>query len=246
MADIPGNSEMIILNVGETNKPYRTTRETLEKSSKFREDILQEGITEYFLDRDHELFAFIIRYLRHGTIQFPEGFIQSKALKKEAEYFNLENLSKALDNGAGTKQVIKVIVQPEEQIVGYQPDRPIYDVTPIGWTWHDLEKIMPPVTDATIQTASIKLSKYNRFIFSFRGDGYVSKAPSVKEYISLIIVNMPAGGLKIRVLTPTEKNTILDMLMAKHYFQCIESSTYYDTTGYVEESILCRIKPIEA
>jgi hypothetical protein len=94
--------EMISLNVG--GIIYVTTKSTLMKypgtmlSRMFSGDhcITKDEGGNYFLDRDGNLFSYILNYLRTG--QFPElSRKELLELREEAEYYAISPLVKALD-----------------------------------------------------------------------------------------------------------------------------------------------------
>lgn len=52
---------------------------------------------EIFIDRDGPVFEKVVNYLRHGRIYNDEEGGGLKALKAEAEYFQLDELSQKID-----------------------------------------------------------------------------------------------------------------------------------------------------
>lgn len=110
------SNQIIQLNVGgisfstmketllrEPNSFFETlfVPEKLEKVSKFA-ILLANG--SYFIDRDGYLFTFILDYLRNGRLIVPQNFDNLIRLRDEAEFYQLYNLKKYLDNYAVKKK----------------------------------------------------------------------------------------------------------------------------------------------
>lgn len=97
-------SKIVDLNVGGVS--YTTTLETLTKESNshlcvlFTDEhfLLQKDSTgKYFLDRDGNLFRYILDYLRDQRVILPDGSKERERLKQEANYYGLPNLERAID-----------------------------------------------------------------------------------------------------------------------------------------------------
>ncbi|KAI4498706.1 hypothetical protein M0802_006173 [Mischocyttarus mexicanus] len=113
MVDQQEETQKIVdLNVGGVT--YTTTLETLTKDSTCRLGILftenfpiqKDSTGKYFLDRDGNLFRYILDYLRDERVVLPEGLKECERLKKEAVYYGLDDLVRIIDekseDGAGS------------------------------------------------------------------------------------------------------------------------------------------------
>nr|XP_046185228.1 BTB/POZ domain-containing protein KCTD12.1 [Oncorhynchus gorbuscha] len=97
-------SEIIELNVG--GQVYVTRHITLVAvpdsllwtmfSKKAPNDLARDGKGRYFLDRDGFLFRYILDYLRDLNLVLPDYFPEKSRLQREAEFFQLRDLSKRL------------------------------------------------------------------------------------------------------------------------------------------------------
>ncbi|KAK2579591.1 hypothetical protein KPH14_010886 [Odynerus spinipes] len=104
MVDQQDTSKVVDLNVG--GVCYTTTLATLTRESNSRLGVLftdgefplqQDSTGRYFLDRDGNLFRYILDYLRDQSIVLPEGFKERERLKQEANYYGLPDLEHAID-----------------------------------------------------------------------------------------------------------------------------------------------------
>ncbi len=68
------------------------TRETLCKYPTV------DKIGAYFIDRDGSLFGYILNFLRSSRLLVPEGFAQLEQLSVEAEFFQIEPLTDAVNS----------------------------------------------------------------------------------------------------------------------------------------------------
>ena len=101
-------SEIVQLNIGGTG--YTTTMKTLsrEPDSFFPQLFAKEGLERYshvaskmadgsiFVDRDGELFVYILDYLRSGKLILPDNFKETARLREEVVFYQLEGLSQLL------------------------------------------------------------------------------------------------------------------------------------------------------
>ncbi|XP_023676596.1 BTB/POZ domain-containing protein KCTD12-like [Paramormyrops kingsleyae] len=97
-------SEIIELNVG--GQVYVTRHRTLIAvpdsllwtmfSQKAPQDLPRDSKGRYFLDRDGFLFRYILDYLRDLTLVLPDYFPEKCRLQREADFFQLRELSKLL------------------------------------------------------------------------------------------------------------------------------------------------------
>lgn len=98
------NADLVKLNVG--GNFYMTSVATLtrEPNSFFSDLFGSEGLElhkkvarrfrngVYFIDRDGELFAYVLDYLRTGKLLLPECFRELARLREEVEFYRLEPL----------------------------------------------------------------------------------------------------------------------------------------------------------
>lgn len=87
---------IIELNVG--GRKFTTTRDTLCKdadsmlAAMFSGDFMpahQDSKGRVFLDRNGDMFAVILSYLRGEPLQVPDGVVQQRALVAEAHFFQV-------------------------------------------------------------------------------------------------------------------------------------------------------------
>ncbi len=101
-------SEKIIeLNVGGIN--YTTTNKTLlsESNTYFTNrynyscnsfDFTKDAEGRLFIDRDGNLFQFILNFLRDKKVILPNNFADTPRLRNEAEFYKLTEMVKHLEN----------------------------------------------------------------------------------------------------------------------------------------------------
>ncbi|XP_077446144.1 BTB/POZ domain-containing protein KCTD12-like [Stigmatopora argus] len=121
MADTESRSstfpDIVELNVG--GQVYVTRLETLTAvpdsllwakfSQSSPEDLPKDGKGRFFFDRDGFLFRYILDYLRDSELFLPEFFKERRRLQKEADFFQLPQLSRRLatpseDHGSPTEE----------------------------------------------------------------------------------------------------------------------------------------------
>ncbi|KAL9950662.1 hypothetical protein ACROYT_G043195 [Oculina patagonica] len=94
----------IKLNVG--GKIYKTTLDTLRKDPDSMLCAMFSGRFElkadeedgaYFIDRDAELFRYILNYLRNGELLCPEDGITRKQLLAEAKFYQVQGIIDQLE-----------------------------------------------------------------------------------------------------------------------------------------------------
>ncbi|CAH1232508.1 KCTD4 [Branchiostoma lanceolatum] len=101
--------DIVALNVG--GHFYTTTRSTLTKydsrlSAMFGHsqsgynvtsvDILRDERGRYFIDRDGMVFRHVLNFLRLGELVLPEGFKELCLLEKEATFYQIRDLIRAV------------------------------------------------------------------------------------------------------------------------------------------------------
>ena len=97
-------ADTVRLNVGGTS--FMTNRATLCKypasmlGAMFRGDIpaAVDETGAYFIDRDGSLFGYILNFLRSSQLKVPEGFAHLEQLAVEAEFFQREPLTVAVNS----------------------------------------------------------------------------------------------------------------------------------------------------
>ncbi len=103
-------ADTLKLNVGGTC--FMTTRATLCKyptsmlGAMFRGDIpaAVDETGAYFIDRDGSLFGYVLNFLRSSRLTVPEGFAHLEQLAVEADFFQIEPLTAAVNSLLQQKQ----------------------------------------------------------------------------------------------------------------------------------------------
>ncbi|XP_034935069.1 BTB/POZ domain-containing protein KCTD12 [Chelonus insularis] len=93
---------VVELNVGGVF--YTTSLSTLTKDNDSQLSAIFTGKSpvekdakgKYFLDRDGVLFRYVLDFLRNDTLTLPEGFRERERLRREAVYYKLPGLEKAI------------------------------------------------------------------------------------------------------------------------------------------------------
>lgn len=107
MPDQEEGSSVVELNVGGIF--YTTALATLTKhpdshlASIFQEkvpNLEKDAKGKYFLDRDGVLFRYILDFLRDEDLVLPEGFKERERLRREASFYRLSGLEKAIEEQA--------------------------------------------------------------------------------------------------------------------------------------------------
>lgn len=106
MSSNDDNMSLVELNVG--GVIYTTTARTLNSSdetSNLKSLITnspRDSANRQFIDRDGNLFRFVLDYLRTRTLVLPENFAERQRLRAEAEYFQLTGLVKLIGGDASS------------------------------------------------------------------------------------------------------------------------------------------------
>ncbi|PIK46624.1 putative potassium channel regulatory protein [Apostichopus japonicus] len=125
------NEKVISLQIGESR--FQVSPATFNKLKPGVFTVI-EGDT-YYVDRDGDIFKYILRYLRSDIVSFPNDFNDGELLLKEAEFYGLSDLMKHLQNGAGKPErvTLKIMILEDENIV---PDIDIllsWTTFPVDW-----------------------------------------------------------------------------------------------------------------
>ena len=98
----------VALNV--SGNIFVTTKQTLSReSSSILRDIEKQGFlrdskNRIFLDRDGDLFEYILKYLETGALYLPETFNELNYLRDEAKYYKPTKLSALIDKHISNKK----------------------------------------------------------------------------------------------------------------------------------------------
>lgn len=107
----------ISLNVG--GKCYMTSKYTL---TKFQDSVLCKMLTDgdqsirrddggrFIIDRDGQLFRYVLNYLRDGMLSLPKDFTELKQLSEEARFYGIRPLIEELANQLEDEEDINFIV----------------------------------------------------------------------------------------------------------------------------------------
>ena len=97
------SQDIIRLNVG--GVPYTTTKATLSRypnsmigamfNGSMPTTVDDEG--RYFIDRDGNMFAHVLNFLRSSQLALPDGFKHHDQLAVEADFYQVEPLIQALN-----------------------------------------------------------------------------------------------------------------------------------------------------
>ncbi|XP_033095908.1 BTB/POZ domain-containing protein KCTD16-like [Anneissia japonica] len=119
MSSLPSISQALAeLNVG--GREFTTTLSTLRKHSgsviaeMFADPtiLVKDNRGKYFIDRDGDLFRYILDYLRDGRIILPSNYENVNRLIAEAEYFRLPQLVALLSEDAD-----RMVIRPSPSAV---------------------------------------------------------------------------------------------------------------------------------
>ncbi|CAJ0598855.1 unnamed protein product [Cylicocyclus nassatus] len=91
---------VVVLNVGGTK--FETSLETLRKNPGPRDRSMLASLNyvegeEIFIDRDPRYFPSILNYLRDGTVNVDEDESTLAQIKREAQFYGLEDLAQHID-----------------------------------------------------------------------------------------------------------------------------------------------------
>ncbi|XP_028847318.1 BTB/POZ domain-containing protein KCTD12.1 [Denticeps clupeoides] len=123
-------SEIVELNVG--GQVYVTRHTTLIAvpdsllwtmfSKKSPAELARDSKGRYFLDRDGFLFRYILDYLRDLNLVLPEYFPEKNRLQREADFFQLRDLSRRLSPKMSAENSInEEICQSDPEEAALQP-----------------------------------------------------------------------------------------------------------------------------
>lgn len=66
------------------------------ESTQLGDAIIQESPNRYFIDRDGQLFRYVLDYLRTGKVFLPDNFNEFKRLREEGRFYKLAEFLKQL------------------------------------------------------------------------------------------------------------------------------------------------------
>jgi len=108
---------IIHLNIG--GRRFSTSKETLLRdpncmlaamfSGRHRCDKQPDGT--YFIDRDGTYFSYILNYLRDGEVDLPDDQQACKALLREARFYNLSSLERAVESKLNSQKELFTAVE---------------------------------------------------------------------------------------------------------------------------------------
>ena len=106
--------EQVELNVG--GKLYSTTVSTLtrlhnnliEKMFTGQTPITKDANGRYFIDRDGEIFAHILNFLRTRSLTLQDSFNDMDSLMREAEFYQINDLKRLIQSHAATTRRLKI------------------------------------------------------------------------------------------------------------------------------------------
>lgn len=169
--------EIIELNVG--GQVYVTQRETLIAvpnsllwttfTQRNPSDLPKDSKGRYFFDRDGFLFRYILDYLRDLNLVLPEFFKERSRLQKEADFFQLQELSKRLSPLAFIKDnsVSEETLDPEESALASALS--CASITTVEGSRH-ASAMSSPVTSSPVTTPrSLIPSKSGYITIGYRG-----------------------------------------------------------------------------
>lgn len=218
----------------------------------FEKKVLCIKENKYFVDRDGKLFEYILRYLRHEIISFPENFKDGRMLLQEAKFFGLTDLQNHLSKGAGEPEVITLLAMvPYEEENPHpqqmQPQDPGMDIS-LNWmgansnqsgiSWKDLlqgfsNKINFQVYEVKdIQISGCTVHHTTQFYFALSSSGATVDKPyivNVKDFTCVsILLN---GFISIGFTLLMDRSSVNMKCFKKNYKS-------------VRELTLRRIRPI--
>ncbi|XP_039598534.1 BTB/POZ domain-containing protein KCTD12-like [Polypterus senegalus] len=165
-------SEIIELNVG--GQVYVTRHATLVSvpdsllwtmfSQKKPKELARDSKGRYFLDRDGFLFRYILDYLRDLNLVLPDYFPEKSRLQREAEFFQLRDLSQRLSPKVSKENSIS------EEICQSDPEE-LTSVPGAGGSTNSLEpsRFAAPVGGANARSPSLESRKSGYITVGYRG-----------------------------------------------------------------------------
>ncbi|XP_064166532.1 BTB/POZ domain-containing protein KCTD12.1 [Anguilla rostrata] len=163
-------SEIIELNVG--GQVYVTRHTTLIAvpesllwnmfSQKTPQELARDSKGRYFLDRDGFLFRYILDYLRDLNLVLPDYFPEKCRLQREADFFQLHELSKRLGPKVSKEDSIcEEISQsdPEEAAV----------LSALAGTSLESTRLVPSVSGSNTRSPSLEARKSGYITIGYRG-----------------------------------------------------------------------------
>ncbi|MBN3308207.1 BTB/POZ domain-containing protein KCTD12.1 [Amia ocellicauda] len=162
-------SEIIELNVG--GQVYVTRHTTLVAvpdsllwsmfSQKSPQELARDSKGRYFLDRDGFLFRYILDYLRDLNLVLPDYFPEKCRLQREAQFFQLHDLSQRL-----SPKVSKDNSLSEEVCPGDPDEAAAFAGSGAGW---DPSRQATPAGTANPRSPSLESKKSGYITIGYRG-----------------------------------------------------------------------------
>lgn len=109
MVESEESETVIRLNVG--GHQYTTALSTLTGTDGMLATMFNGSFSStkvdgaYFIDRDGQLFRYVLEFLRNQTVQLPESVPVLRQIQQEAEFFALENLLKAVSRKISERRI---------------------------------------------------------------------------------------------------------------------------------------------
>ncbi|XP_062614225.1 BTB/POZ domain-containing protein KCTD6-like [Saccostrea cucullata] len=200
-------SEIIRLNVG--GHIYTTTRSTLVRypdsmlGAMFKGDIPskvdQDG--NFFIDRDGQMFRYILNFCRSGKLCLPQQFSDYDLLENEADFYQIEplitSITSSRQNAMKESQEFNYIEIVEENLHSLYSGSLLDAFTTLDGRTTDLTAI--PGISTYGKSPEILSSFYSRLTLSIRGlrleiGEFLSKQGWIKEHSNLSFSKSSSRG----------------------------------------------------
>ncbi|KAG5852773.1 hypothetical protein ANANG_G00066120 [Anguilla anguilla] len=133
-------------------------------SQKTPKDLARDSKGRYFLDRDGFLFRYILDYLRDLNLVLPDYFPEKSRLQREAEFFQLHDLSKHLCPKVCKEDSIG------EDISQGDPEEPAF-LSSAGGSITSMEtlRLAPSIRSANLRSPSLESRRSGYITIGYRG-----------------------------------------------------------------------------
>ncbi|KAJ8256099.1 hypothetical protein COCON_G00199630 [Conger conger] len=131
-------------------------------SQKTPQELARDSKGRYFLDRDGFLFRYILDYLRDLNLVLPDYFPEKCRLQREADFFQLQDLSKRLSPKVSKEDLIcEEISQsdPEEAAV----------LSGLAASSLESTRLVPSVSGSNTRSPSLESRKSGYITIGYRG-----------------------------------------------------------------------------